>query len=124
MKGITVESLNDIQISYKLAIAIGWRATSCDEDPYPDVLVFDDSPKATPYCAVWFESYWRKFDYRDPAVLWPIAAKFDCFPRLHSGRYEGRWEAYLEGSGWFYEDTPEKAVAFAVIRMQEAKNVG
>lgn len=121
-----MKHLNDVELSYKLATAIGWRVgeSTCGETPDHDVAILDVNANRQPYCAVWFGDEWRKFDYRDPAVIWPIAAKFDCFPRLHSGRYDGRWEAYLEGSGWFYEDTPEKAVAFAVIGMQEAKNGG
>ena len=116
---------NDAEISRKLALAIGWS----DADPEdPDVVIF----RATlfgqyleDYCAVWFESDWRTFDYRDPSVIWPIAEKFDAFPRKSVDNPKG-WasvtsEFWINGGEFSYADTAAKAVALAVIKHCEGK---
>ena len=59
-------------------------------------------------------TYWAEFSHTDPTVIWPIAAKYDCFP--HKSACDGRWDTdYHYG----YQDTPELAVAMAVIEAFE-----
>lgn len=106
--------MNDLQISKALALAIGWP--ECDVILYTGakrVLVVRDDK----ICC---------FDYRDPAVIWPIAEKYFAFP----GQYvdnDGKviaWEAalYSEKTGSNHcltkADTAAKAVALAVIASQ------
>lgn len=93
--------MTDAEISRRLALAIGWGAS----DIYLDALRFG--------CNIWADGQWRKFDYRDPAVIWPIAEHFDMFPMLIQPNV---WRA-----SWADEiaDTAAKAVALAVIKAKE-----
>lgn len=108
---------SDAEISRRLALAIGWKEDQED----PDVVVFSEDYGRNSWCAVWFDSEWRTFDYRDPAVYAPIAERFNCFPTFG-------------GSIWFaavkkdihpvnrialQADTAAKAVALAVIKAKE-----
>ena len=96
-------------ISRRLALAIGWPTHELDEYdwPTPGVLALDDGE-------------WRLFDYREPAVIWPIAERFDCFPMLY--RSTGTW-AVSPGQWMAHEDTDTAAlaVALAVIKAKESK---
>lgn len=93
--------MNDLEISKALALAIGWRK---------DQLSPSDNNPNMKQCWVWFWYKWKVFDYRDPAVIWPIAVKYDMFP---SRARSGVWSSDM----WYTEaETPEKAVALAVIR--------
>lgn len=107
--------MTDAEISRRLALAIGWRE---DQDD-PDVIIefnckdWDQAAR----CKVWFDDSWREFDYRDPAVIWPIAERFNAFPVASSFGY---WFAYdditnAKGEG----STAAKAVAIAVIKAHE-----
>jgi len=61
------------------------------------------------------EDLWRFFDYRDWNVISPIAAKYDCFPVIASCHNDD-WHSMFMGSGESaYADTPQKAIAMAVI---------
>lgn len=90
--------MTDAEISRRLALAIGWSSS----DIYLDALGFG--------CNVWTDGRWRKFDYRDPAAIWPIAERFNAFP----AKWENEWSA---GGDWC--DTAAKAVALAVIKAHE-----
>lgn len=93
--------MNDLEISKALALAIGWK---------PEQMFIEDGWRLRCYRND-RQFSWQVFDYRDPAVIWPIAAKYNLFPyKLHTG-----WEAvrYLPD---LKADTPEKAAALAVIR--------
>ena len=58
----------------------------------------------------------RQFDYRDPAVIWPIAERFNCFPMASIGG----WCAYFDCTDITADaDTAAKAVALAVIKAHE-----
>lgn len=62
----------------------------------------------------------RPFDLNDPAVIWPIAKRYRCFPHEHPLK-PGCWRAYRDGA--LYSGTgktPEEAVAAAVIAMHAA----
>ena len=88
--------MTELEISKALAIAIGWKPEQMRVSG--NVLLFSVAG-----------FYWRHFDYRDPAVIWPIAEKFDCFPY----RYFGKW--YVWWGDECTADTAAQAVALAVI---------
>jgi hypothetical protein len=94
-----------LKINYALALAIGWRED--DILPYEGILHVDIGDGLT-----------RKFDYRDPNVIWPIARKFNAFPyriTLKEGGSVGKWNCFCETGRDNVAATPEKAVAMAVI---------
>lgn len=105
--------MTDLEISKALALAIGWtedRVVLGYSDP--DILIQDDK------VFVWFCRAWAPFDYRDPAVIWPIAERYNCFPFrqcARSGRFTGQWVAWYEQRTDGLADTASKAVALAVI---------
>ena len=125
----------DLEISKALALAIGWRSD--------DMKSFDDAGLWIYGSAafVWHgEAAWRKFDYRDPAVIWPIAERYSAFPsslvdgnfRKAKARNRERiigWEVLVcdyknsteYNAKWlrFPADTAAKAVALAVIGTQK-----
>lgn len=99
--------MTDAEISRRLALAIGW-----------DVLPFEDGDNGATVVdhASQVDRY---FDYRDPAVIWPIAERFNCFPQKM--RAADLWSAPVQGTPYprmTYEfaDTAAKAAALAVIR--------
>ena len=65
-------------------------------------------------------SGWQRFDHTDPAVIWPIAEKFDAFPTKF---VDGTWFTSISNC-----NEPEDAqtvaataTALAVIRYVESK---
>ena len=113
--------MNDLEISGALALAIGWKPKQIGHgvhhiDEYvgiperlaPDsgeIRNFYDDVNANGWCVV--------FDYRDWAVIGPIAEKYDCFPyKTRAG-----WTSVMVnvGGGMADADTPQKAIALAVI---------
>lgn len=109
--------MTDAEISRRLALAIGWQEKQND----PDVILELDWRDDTTQCKVWFDGKWRTFDYRDPAVIWPIAERFDCFP-AQSGN---KWVAVFKKDRHpvvrqaVFAQTAAKAVALAVIKAHE-----
>jgi hypothetical protein len=107
--------MTDAEISRRLALAIGWKDVIPGE---PDgCYVVDHAAKRD-----------RWFDYLDPAVIWPIAERFDCFPAKTPWDDSSRkWSAFLDDSWnsdqttYIEADTSAKAVALAVIKAHEAK---
>lgn len=91
------------EISHKLALAIGW----------PERSIFthcDGSIKVMAECGEY-----RFFSHTDPAVIWPIAKHYKCFPYCSQfDRPERQWAAFL-GKKVYEAATPEMAVALAVI---------
>lgn len=106
--------MTDAEISRRLALAIGWREEQMETSHRDGCVLLPGGV---------FEM-WRNFDYRDPAVIWPIAERFDCFPHKRAGA-KG-WSA-VTGEGWdfgfdfSYADTAAKAVALAVIKAKGQK---
>jgi hypothetical protein len=96
--------MNDAEISRRLALAIGWDVLPPEDEDGDEVAVVVDHANQIE----------RYFDYRDPAVIWPIAEVFNCFPM----RIEGAWGAWF-GVGVWTSDTAAKAVALAVIKAHE-----
>ena len=96
--------MTDIEIDKALALAIGWKRIL----PNPEA----DGLKQ---CWVWTGGVWRLFTHRDWNVIGPIAEKYNCFPLRLRG---GAWEAISRGKyklGFVKSDTPQKAIALAVI---------
>lgn len=131
--------MTDIEISRALALAIGWTEDRRDENGCldPDVIIEGEAFCQEAGVFVWFdEIQWKRFDYRDPTVIWPIAERYSLFPGgVSKGDYAtAEKRGYAINSGWeclrwHYEkidgkprgwvrytaDTAAKAVALAVI---------
>lgn len=95
--------MSDAELSRDLALAIGW--------PESAITVTHGQ------CFIWYGRDGRDFDYRDPAVIWPIAERYNCFPLLSDW---GRWSVAIEHPITFMSirvsaDTAAEAVARAVI---------
>lgn len=84
------------QISCRLARAIGWEYVT----PGPT------------FACVFAPHGFREFDYRDPAVIWRVAERYNCFP-VHMS--DGKWRAYIPGANQVAATTAAEAVALAVI---------
>lgn len=95
--------MTDLEIDKALALAIGWK----DE---PNKMRFSNVFGLQ----VWI-GYWANFSHKDWNVIGPIAEKYNCFPLRLRG---GAWEAISRGKyklGFVKADTPQKAIALAVI---------
>lgn len=101
--------MTDLEISKQLALAIGWKDCNID----PDVITIRDAYAAEPEIHCWDKStgHWRVFDYLDWNVIGPIAEKFDCFPRWNGASWES-----VGLTEYVYANTPQKAIALAVIQ--------
>ena len=101
--------MTDLEISKLLALAIGWPADK----------VFTLSGAVCVRTSI--EEYgfgkWKDFDYRDWNVIGPIAERYDCFPYLDSMH---KWDV-MNLERYYSEDTPQKAIALAVIESQGDK---
>lgn len=97
---------SDAEISRRLALAIGW----------PEEAFYKGGDGSFVALALLHSSgcSWKDFDYHDPAVIWPIAERFDCFP----AHIDDEWLSCTE-RGCIYSDTAAKAVALAVIKAKE-----
>jgi len=94
--------MTDLEISKALAIAIGWTPSKMNSDTK----------------SLWIleSGRLRKFDYRDPMIIWPIAERYNAFPRRTSESWMALHRKLSPGvSHPYYAYTPEKAVALAVI---------
>lgn len=98
------------EISRRLALAIGWESWQVGDDDASGAVWICTEPESTTGPA-----RFMVFDYRDPAVIWPIAERFNLFPKLLT---PWSWFAGLSGS----TDTAAKAVALAVIKAKESKS--
>ena len=94
--------MTDLEIDKALALAIGWERIL----PNPEA----DGLKQ---CWVWTGSVWRLFDHKNWNVIGPIAARYDCFPSRFRNGTRTEWGAYSLAYG--FADTPQKAIALAVI---------
>lgn len=95
--------MTDAEISRRLALAIGWRHVK-ESAAGIRALVSETG------------NMWHAFDYRDPAVIWPIAEQFECFPM----RIGGGWGAGFGGC-FMTAGTAAKAVALVVIKHHEGR---
>lgn len=95
--------MTDAEISRRLALAIGWKHVQ-ESGAGIRALVSETG------------NMWYAFDYRDPAVIWPIAEAYNLFP----GMWLDSWEVWDDDIGIEVSaDTAAKAVALAVIKHHE-----
>ena len=96
--------MTDLEISEKLALAIGWNRKVVTSHNTNAVWVYTGS------C-------WMLFDYRTWSIIGPIAQRYSAFPSDCHG--DGSW--WIAGCGRIGKDvgqgasTPQKAIAMAVI---------
>lgn len=104
-----MNDMTDAQVSKALALAIGWQKSEIIDYPNQDYVGI--RTKIVTPCV-------RFFSYKFPAVIFPIAERFDCFPAHIGG---GEWRAYPLPSSTrpVFADTAAKAVALAVIKHRE-----
>ena len=105
--------MTDLEISKALALAIGWKE---------ECLRATDKGNLYAYRA-----WWREFSYLDWNVIGPIAERYDAFPiKLLDCKTPDKWEAYAYAifGEWERADTPQKAIALAVIECERAKAEG
>ena len=95
--------MNHVETSRHLALAIGYL---------PEQMQFN----ALNVCEVLYQNpffglSWRRFDYRDPVVIWQVAERYNVFPvRAETGVWDVPSVPMFGGA-----DTAAKAVALAVI---------
>lgn len=97
--------LSDLEISEALALAIGWKEEQIHKNLFIDVL----------QVTVRNNGEWavmQAFDYRDWNVIGPIAEKYNCFPTKMG---YGLWDASIAFGTIYGAETPQKAIALAVI---------
>lgn len=92
--------MTDLEISKALALAIGWKVK--------------DISYVGQHLIVWNDDnlFSKEFDYRDWAVIGPIAERYKCFP------FKDPWYKWIAGVGGYpkvFADTPQKTIALAVI---------
>jgi len=98
--------MTDIEISEALALAIGYkpRDVGWHSDMREIVVRRENSSN---------KDNWRVFDYRDWNVIGPIAERYNTFPIEDAF---GRWFSDIGTQGKYVSaDTPQKAIALAVI---------
>ena len=101
--------MTDAEISHKLALALGYLPS----DIYASKAFCNVHHKTGPVhvgCATF-----HRFDYTDPAVIWPIAKHYKCFPYHSQFDRPGRQWAAVLGGKVYEAAAPEMAVALAVI---------
>jgi hypothetical protein len=100
--------MSDLEISKALALAIGWDKSRIS------IGIAGTSP-GHQYLVVRPDGYkyGRPFNFLDWNVIGPIAAKYDCFPQ----KCCGEWSSMVATNSltWVEADTPQKAIALAVI---------
>lgn len=97
--------MTDLEIDKALALAIGHKVA------YVTVLG-EGIPQVWVQVDPRFEWSIRVFDHRDWNVIGPIAERYDCFPVKSAGKKQ--WASWVYGP-FIYADTPQKAIALAVI---------
>ena len=99
---------SDLEINQALALAIGWE---------PEQIRDGVGANGRPLIQASPVHFARPFDYRDWDVIAPIAERYDCFPIKATDPEQGEW---LTAIGYvIYTDTPQKAIALAVIGAQK-----
>ena len=99
--------MTELEINKALALAIGWPKKRVSDYMTDDFVLITEWPEV---------GFVRRFDYRDWAVIGPIAEKYNAFP-LHYQR-QGGWISIATVGDAVNEamsDTPQKAIALAVI---------
>jgi hypothetical protein len=97
--------MTDLEINKALALSIGWDKSKITIGTSPDNHYLVVRPDGY--------AYGRPFNYRDWNVIGPIAEQYDCFPQ----KCCGEWSSMIATNSltWVEADTPQKAIALAVI---------
>lgn len=97
--------MTDAEISRRLALAIGYAPEDIGHfNPPHDMRI-----------VVPFGNGWRLFSYKSPSVIWPIAERFNKWPRKEGDV----WKCDPSFTASITADTAAKAVALAVIKHHE-----
>ena len=110
----------DAEISKALALAIGHTEHTFITAGMCLVYTAHPHDKVRPNGKYWVYNH-RVFDYRDWNVIGPIAERYDAFPVLAACNAD-QWVTSFMGNDAVltYADTPQKAIALAVISAQSA----
>lgn len=98
--------MSDIEINKALALAIGWK---------PEQIIEYEGQSYIGLPVVFNGPGIKLFDYRFTSVIWPIAERYNAFPKKSDC---GLWRVFIKDKGWGSQtiaDTAAKAVALAVI---------
>ena len=120
--------MTELEISRALALAIGYLPEHVREygvgsvnfehgEGIIQVFRYDGvyGPERTD-CA----HLWNDFRYTSWAVISPIAERFDCFPSIGYPNSDTPWESLsVHNYELVRADTPQKAIAMAVIKQGE-----
>lgn len=100
--------MTDLEINKALALAIGYLPEHVKV--VDDVILVQRALRGNP-----LYSGLHNFDYKDWQTIGPIAEWFDCFP-FQPFKPPAKWAVFaLNDYVWVYADTPQKAIAMAVI---------
>lgn len=115
--------MTDNEISRRLALAIGWEAWQVGADDASGAVWICTEPESNTGPAKFM-----RLDYRDPAVIWSIAERFNAFPRASAASGGELWFSRVRGPiqvpmlEFSKANTAAKAVALAVIKAKESKS--
>lgn len=106
--------MKDIEINVKLALVIGWKSEQIEP-----MLEQHCVNICTAAATLTKPAAWCCFDFKDPAVIWPIAERYNIWPsRIIDGHNKGLWFSH-GGLHAVTCDTAAKSVALAVIANYE-----
>lgn len=102
--------MTDLEISKALALAIGWK-----ENQISTAKISSDGGASWEDCCITVKPDGRKYGipfwYTDWNVIGPIAEKYDAYP--FRDKISRKWVTWQ--GRYAKEDTPQKAIALAVI---------
>ena len=101
--------MTDLEINKALALAIGWR-----ENQISRSTVYVGNKLIAEVLSIKPDGYKYGviFNYQNWHIIGPIAERYDCFPYLWKGKWRLTFDSRLS-------DTPQKAIALAVIRVKK-----
>lgn len=94
--------MTDLEINKHLALAIGWKPEQITEYEGQDYIGLP---------VVILRPAIKLFSYKFWNVIGPIAERYDYFPYKD---WSGKWDV-IDTPEYLYADTPQKAIALAVI---------
>ena len=99
--------MTDLELNKALALAIGWRKDQVSIQEYAGYA------RVECFRVEHGLQIWMPFDYREWRIVGPIAERYNAFP----DRCGHGWAAAVGNSllTWVEADTPQKAIALAVI---------
>lgn len=111
--------MTDQEINKQLALVIGYLPEHVIYNTYVNQIMIyrpvNEYQVAHPGVHV---SRWSVFDYKTWGTIGPIAERYDCFPSKYT-HLGGKWQAFCAMDCYSetgIADTPQKAIAMAVIK--------